>query len=635
MVDRIEEESQRHSAVRGEEISFSDFLRRFEENPVDLAESAHRKIYRMIMQEGYDEPEDEEDPRSYTFFSKELFGIDGVIQEIVEEYFKPAANNMDVRKRMLLMMGPPGSGKSTIANLLKDGLEEFSLTDAGETYAIKECPQHENPLHLIPSTLREEYEEEYGIKIEGELCPMCHFLLNEEYEGSPSRFTIERLVYSQNNRVGIGTFVPSDPKNQDISELVGSVNISELAEYSESDPRAYNFDGALNCANRGVMEFIEVFKAEKEFLNKLITLCEEKVIKSPRFPLISADEVVISHTNETEYNRFMNEPQNEALRRRIKVVKVPYNLELDEEIRIYRKLLDESNIERGSSVHLAPHCLEAAAHYAIMTRLGVKGADTLKTLVKAHNDDEVGDLSEEDIEERLEQEPDNVGMFGLSPTEAIDAISTAAMVEGRDLVFFTDVLKVLKRDTSSHEREVPNVDEEQLENYILSTREAIDEKVKEDVQKAFVVGFEDSAKTLFDNYLDHIQAFNTEETVEDPVTGDEVPPDEDMMRSIEEQIGISEKAKDGFREQIVNQIGTMTINEENFDWTSVPRLKEAIEEKMFNDIKDFIRISTDTTRQDDEAKRRLNDAVHELVTEHGYNERSARKAVDYVGQILS
>ncbi len=635
LLKRMKQQSRKRSRVQQETLSFDEYVQEVKENP-QLAETAHQRVYRMIVTEGFEPAEEDDEPKSYNFFSEELYGIDDVIETMVEDYFKAAARNMDVRKRMLLLMGPPGGGKSTMVNLLKEGLENFSLTEEGASYQIKDCPMQDNPVNLVPSSLRKEFEEELSISIEGDVCPRCRWQLDHEYDGDPSRFKVERLVFDENARKGIGTFVPSDPKNQDISELVGSVNISKLSELTESDPRAYQFDGALNVANRGIMEFIEVFKAETEFLNKLITLCEEKVIKSPRFPLIHADEVVISHTNETEYNRFMSDPQNEALRNRIKVVKVPYNLRLDSEVKIYEKLIRQSSIEQGEeAVHISPHTLEAAGHYAIMTRLGMKDPDELKLVVKALNEEEVGNLTDEDIKELIDKTADNAGMFGLSPRNIIDAIASASMEMGRTALFFTDVLKELMDLVDEHLQDVPNVTREQLESYIVTTRGVIDDKIKSDVQEAFVLGFEDSARQLFENYLDNIKAYCSDETIRDPVTADKVDPNEDLMRSIEEQIGVSKKAKDGFREQIIGHIGNLTIEEKTYDWTTVSRLKEAIEAKLFDQVKDFIRISTDTTRQDEEAERRLNQAVEKLVEQRGYNTESAEKAVQYVGQILN
>ncbi len=236
------------------EGSFSDYLEIVKQRPY-VCQLAHSRIYEMIKSAGIEEaPEG----KKYKFFLSEIFGIDSTLEKLVEEYFHPAARRLDVRKRILLLMGPVSGGKSTLVAMLKRGLERFSRTDLGAVYGIKGCPMHEEPLHLIPKELRPEFEKEYGVYIEGDLCPSCRVMLEQEYRGKIENIMVERIFFSEENRVGIGTFTPSDPKSQDIADLTGSVDFSTIAEYgSESDPRAYRFDGELNIANRGIMEFQE------------------------------------------------------------------------------------------------------------------------------------------------------------------------------------------------------------------------------------------------------------------------------------------------------------------------------------------------------------------------------------------
>jgi serine protein kinase len=195
---------------------------------------------------------------------------------------------------------------------------------------------HEEPLHLIPEVLRPELEREYGLYIEGDLCPHCRHMVQHEYENRVEDVKIHRVVFSEKHRKGIGTFTPSDPKSQDIAELVGGIDLSTIGEVGvESDPRAYRFDGELNIANRGLMEFIEMLKCDEKFLYVLLTLSQEQNIKTGRFSMIYADEVVVSHTNENEYASFVGNRKSEALQDRIILVKVPYNLRVSDEIRIY------------------------------------------------------------------------------------------------------------------------------------------------------------------------------------------------------------------------------------------------------------------------------------------------------------
>jgi serine protein kinase len=306
---RLDEHHQKHR-VSHWAGTFRDYLPIALRNP-QLAQLAHARVYNMVRSYGVDI--DEHGNESYLFFERELFGIDDALAKVVE-YLKAAATGSDVGKRILMLYGPPSSGKSQLVILLKRGLEEFTQTDEGAVYAIADCPQHENPLHLIPHGLRQELLEEYGLYIEGELCPMCALNLREKYDGDVYRVPVQRIFFSEKDRAGIGTFVPSDPKSQDISELVGSIDLATVGEHgSESDPRAYRFDGELNIANRGMCEFIEMLKADERFLYILLTLTQEKNIKTGRFSLIYADEFVIAHTNEAEFKEFLADKKSEAL----------------------------------------------------------------------------------------------------------------------------------------------------------------------------------------------------------------------------------------------------------------------------------------------------------------------------------
>lgn len=267
--------------------TFAEYLEKVKNNP-ELAMTAHARVYKMIESHGIEEHNGQ---IKYKFFEQEIYGLDRSIEKLVEEYFHSAARRLDVRKRILLLMGPVSGGKSTIVTMLKKGLERFSRQEEGAVYAIKGCPMHEEPLHLIPQELREDVEKELGVKIEGTLCPSCQMRLKTEYNNRIEDVLVERVLISEENRVGIGTFSPSDPKSQDIADLTGSIDFSTITEYgSESDPRAYRFDGELNKANRGLMEFQEMLKCDEKFLWNLLSLTQEGNFKAGRFALISADE---------------------------------------------------------------------------------------------------------------------------------------------------------------------------------------------------------------------------------------------------------------------------------------------------------------------------------------------------------
>jgi serine protein kinase len=299
--ERLEDLRREHEALRWEG-SFRDYFELVAQNP-RIAQLSHARINDMVHAAGIERLNEgtQHEILSYNFFAQELFGIEEPIAKIVE-YFKSAAQRLEVRKRILLLMGPVGGGKSTIVNMLKRGLEDWTKIDAGAVYAIKDCPMHEEPLHLIPHQLRAEVEKHYGIYIEGDLCPQCRYALDKTYGGRHEDVKVHRVAFSEKERVGIGTFSPSDPKSQDITELTGSIDLSTIGEVGvESDPRAYRFDGELNIANRGLMEFVEMLKVDEKFLYSLLTLSQEQSIKTGRFAMIYADEVILSHSNENEY----------------------------------------------------------------------------------------------------------------------------------------------------------------------------------------------------------------------------------------------------------------------------------------------------------------------------------------------
>ncbi len=620
------------------EGTFKDYLDIVSKNP-RVSDLAHARMFDMIVSAGIGD-NGEGQPKTYTFFEGELFGMERTIQHLVEEYFAPAARRLDIRKRILMLVGPVGGGKSTLSTLLKKGLEKYSRTDEGAIYAIKGSPMHEEPLHLIPEELRPAFKDQFGIHIEGDLDPVDAHRLKHEWGGRIDDVPVERISLSERERRGIGTFKPADPKSQDVAELTGSVNIQALTEYGlESDPRAYNFDGELNIANRGVIEFIEMLKAEKRFLYELNTVAGEQTIKASRFALIYADLVVLAHTNEYEYNSYFGNKENEAMIDRIFVVRVPYNLRLTEEIKIYEKLIGQSQLQDErtdlTAVHIAPHTLRTASMFALLTRLkpSKKSGLSLMTKLKLYDGEkQVGDWDQKHIRE-LQEEFMDEGMSGVSPRFVINRISAALVKGGKGYVTPIDVLRGmrdgLQEYTSSEE------EHRRLLGFIDETRKDYDELAKKEVQRAFVYSYEESATTLLDNYLDNVDAFCNRTKVKDPITSDDVEPDERLMRSIEEQIGVSENAKREFREGIMRSVASVSRRGGSFGVGTDERLKEALEKKLFSDLKDIVKITTSTKTPNQEQLRRINDVVDRLVKDQGYTDQSANELLKYVGTLLN
>jgi len=628
ILDKVQQYRQEQEKLHWEG-TLADYLRLLKDRPY-LAQSAHSRVYNMIKHKGIEE---EDGVKSYSFFKDALFGLEEPLEKLVEEYFHPAARRLDVRKRILLLMGPVSGGKSTLVSLLKRGLEEYTLTDEGAVYAIKGCPMHEDPLHLIPVHLRKDFEEEYGIRIEGNLSPLNLMRLEEEYDGRIEDVLVERIFFSEDKRTGIGTFSPSDPKSQDIADLTGSIDFSTIAEYgSESDPRAYRFDGELNKANRGLMEFQEMLKCDEKFLWHLLSLTQEGNFKAGRFALISADELIVAHTNESEYRSFISNKKNEALHSRMIVMPVPYNLKVDEEEKIYQKMISESDIK---DVHIAPHTLKIAAMFTILTRLKESNQGGISLLKKMHlyNGKMLEGFSDADIQE-LKKEHSDEGMSGIDPRYVINRISSTIIKKEMRSINALDVLRSLKDGLSSH-ASISKEDRERYLNYIAVARKEYDEIAKKEVQKAFVYSYEESAKTLMDNYLDNVEAYCNKTKLHDPLTGDEIPSDEKLMRSIEEQIGISENAKKAFREEILIRISAYARKGKKFDYQSHERLREAIQKKLFADLKDVVKITTSTKTPDEQQLKKMNEVVATLIDEYGYNSTSANDLLRYVGSLLN
>ncbi len=609
--------------------TFRDYVEIVRNNP-RVARTAHARVYDMIAWHGIRE---EDGRKKYLFFEEGIFGLDRTIEKLVEEYFHSAARRLDVRKRILLLMGPVSGGKSTIVTMLKRGLERYSRTDEGALYAIKGCPMHEEPLHLVPAELRPEIEQELGVKIEGNLCPACQMMLETEYGGEIENVAVERILLSEDKRIGIGTFSPSDPKSQDIADLTGSIDFSTITEYgSESDPRAYRFDGELNKANRGIMEFQEMLKCDEKFLWNLLSLTQEGNFKAGRFALISADELIIAHTNEAEYRAFISNKKNEALQSRMIVMPIPYNLRVSEEEKIYAKLIQQSDMQH---IHIAPHTLRTASIFSILTRLKEskkQGMDLIKKM-RMYDGEAVEGFKDADLKEMQQEYPDE-GMSGIDPRYVVNRISSALIRHDAPCINALDVLRSLKDGLDQHPA-ITKEDRERYLNFIAIARKEYDEIAKKEVQKAFVYSFEESAKTLFENYVDNIEAYCNWTKIKDPLTGEELDPDERLMRSIEEQIGISENAKKAFREEILIRISTYSRKGKRFDYSSHERLREAIEKKLFADLKDIVKLTTTTKTPNEQQLRRINEVSQQLIDEHGYCPVCANELLRYVGSLLN
>jgi len=627
--------SRLHRAQRWEG-TFGEFLKSIvPQGPAAVARSSHQYVWDMLRWHGQISGADvPESAKARELFKRELFGIDEPLARVVE-YFKGAAAGSDVGRRLLLLLGPPSGGKSTLAILLKRGLEEYSRTDDGALYAIKGSPLRENPLNLVPASLRPEFRERYGVGIHGELSPWAREYVEREFEGDFVRVPVERIFLSEASRVGIGTYAPHDPTTADIADLVGSVDLAKVAQIGdEGDPRAWSWSGAVYAASRGVLEMIEILKVKREFLYLLLTMTQEKNVKVSRFPLIYLDETILAHTNLAEFHKFLQEKENEALLDRMVIIKVPYSLSYNDEARIYEKLVSGAPAFRD--VHLDPHVLDLAAAFAILTRLAKperEGLDLPKKL-RLYAGEAVEGFADSETA-RLKAEAPDEGLTGVSPRFVINAISNAITRGNTHSLTSMELLLALKDAIDSDARIDAKQKKAWVDHLVTARKEFYNRWVKEDVHRAMFASFEDEAQQLLEKYLDEVEASLDHRQVTDPITGETRPADERFLRSVEEKIKVSDSGKLSFRQEVVRKAMVAFKAGEKFKLMSHARMREAIEQYLFEERRDVLRLVTSTARPDEEARQKISVVQERLVKEYGYDEHSAKEALSYVTTLLA
>ncbi|HZW21154.1 serine protein kinase [Noviherbaspirillum sp.] len=611
----------------------SEFLERvMTADPKGAARTSHQYMWDMIRWMG-----DVDDGGTFRckLFDQELFGVDEAIERVVD-YFKAAAAGSEVGRRLLLLLGPPSGGKSTLVILLKRGLEEYSRTEEGAMYAIQGCPVHESPLHLIPHSLRPRFRDTYGVEIIGEVCPHCRTRLENDYSGDFLRMPVERIFISEAGRVGIGTYAPHDPTTADLADLVGSVDLSKVAEYGdEGDPRAWSWSGAVYAASRGMLEMIEILKVKREFLYLLLTLTQEKNVKVSRFPLIYLDETILAHTNLAEFRKFLQESENEALLDRMVIIQVPYTLNYKDEARIYKKLIS-SAAPAFREVHLDPHVLHAAAVFAIFTRL--HEADDkeveLSKKVRLYANEEVEGYAHAEAERMKQRMPDE-GLAGISPRFVINALSNAIIQTNVKSLTTMDVLLALKDSIENDARIDPKRKRKWIDYLVLARKDFYNRWVKEDVHKALFVSFEQEAQDLLDKYLDEVEAMLDNRQIKDPITNEERKPDERFLRAVEEKIHISDSGKQSFRQEVVRKAMGAYKRGEKFTLDSHAQLHNAVQQYLFEQRREVLRLVSSTTRPDEEVRQKISVVEKRLVDEYGYDSHSAREALNYVTTLMA
>src|SRR6266850_826101 len=621
------------------EGSFWEYLDIVVEHP-SVGRNAFQRVYDMVLSYGSENyTQFKQEYIRYHFFADPIdkgadaiFGLERPLMQLVD-FFKSASQGYGTEKRILLLHGPVGSSKSTIARLLKKGLESYSKAEQGKLYSyswrqprsrpggdggeeFQPCPMHEEPLLLIPreartevlETINEKLPEGSKIRLYGDVCPFCRKVyadLLDQYDGdwkkAMDHIKVKRLILSEKDRRGIGTFQPKDEKNQDSTELTGDINYRKIAEYgSDSDPRAFNFDGELNIAQTHI------------------------------------DEVILGHTNEPEYKKLQGNEMMEAFRDRTIKIDVPYNVKLDDEIKIYLK---DFGPNRVKGIHIAPHTIEVAAMWAVLTRLAEPkkaGISKLQKL-KLYNGKNIPGFTEDSIKELKEEAP-REGMQGISPRYIQDKISNALVSHQAQLDKAINpfmVMNELEEGLSHHSLITDEELKKEYKELLAVVREEYEDILKAEVQRA-ISADEDAIKRLAANYIENVRAYTQHERVRNRYTGRDEDPDERLMRSIEEKIDIPESRKDDFRQEIMNYIGALSLDGKKFEYHTNARLHKALELKLFEDSKDTIKLKNVVSGVvDDETQAKIDVVKQRLIKYFGYNETSATDVLNYVASIFA
>ncbi len=668
--------------------TFWEYLDICAQNPAVLR-NAYQRLYDAVLAQGSEKYKVfKKDVTRYHFFSDPfdngadaIFGLDFALMQLVD-FLRSAAEGYGTDKRILLLHGPVGSSKSTIARLLKKGVEHYSRTPEGALYsfswlldencevsgtragdaapmAVKTnefpCPMHEDPMVLIPREARADVlakinasftSKNHGgkVRVNGDPDPFCRKIFEDLmafYDGDwrkvMDHVKVRRIVLAEKDRVGIGTFQPKDEKNQDSTELTGDINYRKIAQYgSDSDPRAFNFDGELNIANRGICEFIEVLKLDVAFLYDLLGASQEHTIKPKKFAQTYIDEVILGHTNEPEYKRLQSNEMMEAFRDRTIKIDIPYNIRLADEVRIYQK---DFGPDRIRAIHIAPHTLEVAAMWAVLTRLEdpKKAGLTLLQKMKLYDGKSIPGFTEDSVRE-LKEETVREGMNGISPRYIQDKISNTLVshqaVDEKGINPFM-VINELEEGLSHHSLISDENLRKQYRELLAVVKEEYEDIIKGEVQRA-ISADEDAIRRLAANYIESVRAYTQKERVRNKYTGRDEEPDERLMRSIEDKIEIPESRKDDFRQEIMNYIGALSLDGKKFEYNTNARLYRALELKLFEDQRDTIKLKNLVSSVvDDETQAKIDVVKQRLIKQFGYNETSATDVLNYVASIFA
>ncbi|MFB9887506.1 PrkA family serine protein kinase [Balneatrix alpica] len=619
---------QRFDATRQEEFSLQEYLDLCKKDPSVYASAAER----MLMAIGEPELVDtSKDPRLSRIFSNKLikrypsfdefYGMEEAIEQLVS-FFKHAAQGLEERKQILYLLGPVGGGKSSLAERLKALMERVPF------YAIKGSPVFESPLGLFnPEEDGPILEEEYGIArryVKGIMSPWAIKRLHE-FGGDIEQFRVVKLYPSRLNQVALAKTEPGDENNQDISSLVGKVDIRKLEEFAQNDPDAYSYSGALNRANQGIMEFVEMFKAPIKVLHPLLTATQEGNYNGTEaIGNLPYEGIILAHSNESEWQTFKNNKTNEAFIDRVYIVKVPYCTRTSEEVKIYQKLLEHSSLREAPC---APDTLAMMAQFSVLSRIKEPENSSVFSKMRIYDGENLKDTDPK--AKSLQEYKDNAGV-----DEGMDGLSTRFAFKILSKVFNFDPAEVAANPVHllyvlEQEIERQQFPKDTQERYLRYIKEYLAPKYIEflgkEIQTAYLESYSEYGQNIFDRYVTYADFWIQDQEYRDPETGDILDRQaiNEELEKIEKPAGIS-NPKD-FRNEIVNFVlrARANHNGRNPSWLSYEKLRNVIEKKMFSNTEDLLPVISFNAKASSEDHKKHNEFVKRMV-ERGYTEKQVR-----------
>ncbi len=636
-MDIVEQFSEIYAQQAEEELSLQEYLLGCRDDPGRYASAAERMLTAIGEPEFVDTSNDpllgriflNRTIKRYGVF-EDLYGMDDTIERIVG-YFQHSAQGLEERKQILYLLGPVGGGKSSLAEKLKRLLEEqpIYVLKAGDQIS----PLFESPLGLFdPQRMSDLLEDKYGVakrRLTGLVSPWAMKRL-DEFGGDISKFTIARIKPSALRQIGVAKTEPGDDNNQDVSALVGKVDIRKLEHFSQNDPDAYNYCGGLNRTTQGMLEFVEMFKAPIKVLHPLLTATQEgNYLGTEYFGAFPYQGVVLAHSNEAEWQQFKSNKNNEAFLDRICVIKVPYCLRASEEEKIYAKLLRESELNDATC---APETMDMLAKFSVLTRLREHENSNLYSKLRVYDGENLKetDPKAKSVQEYRDAAGIDEGMSGVSTRFAFKVLSETFNYDTKEIaadpVHLMYILEqAIKREQFPEDKEAGYLD---FIKSTLAPRYA--EFIGKEIQKAYLESYSDYGQNLFDRYLAYADAWIDEQDYKDPDTGqlyDREVLDAELSK-IEKPAGIA-NPKD-FRNEVVKfTLRARASNDgKNPAWTSYEKLREVIEKRMFSKVEDLLPVISFGTKGDGETEEKHKDFVQRM-TERGYTKWQVRRLVEW------